>query len=178
MDANVLSAFTLLHTFKNSIMRTIQQLTTVIFSALLLTSCIKESVPGTQFACSAPVFASSATKDLLTAHTWQIDEIVDPFQEIRYKRGVISDAKDFAIARYTYHDDQSITGMDWFGQPLEHHYYSLQDQEQHLKFITPTCCSIAAIIKINESEFSYKSADGSIFKLVPAAQSQPTTGTK
>jgi hypothetical protein len=110
---------------------------------------------------------SSEVRKLLTAHTWQIEEVVDPFSGVRYKRGSVSDEKGFHLARYIYGVDGSIKGTDWFGNPIKDNFYSLQNGDKQFLIITPDCTSINEIISISSTKFVYKANDGSILTLTP-----------
>lgn len=146
------------------------------FLLLVLTSCQKRAVTETVPANNKQV-SSSEAKTWLTAHTWQINEVIDPFTGTRYKRGVISDSKDFASVRYTFKEDSTLTGIDWFGTSVTNTFYMLQDN-QKIQIISPTCTYVNDIISINASVFSYKSLDGSVFILGPASDGYPTDKDK
>lgn len=113
---------------------------------------------------------SSEVGKLLAAQTWQIEEVVDPFSGVRYKRGSVSDGKEFYLARYTYRENGSITGTDWFGKPIINTLYSLQDGDQKLIISAPDCTSINEILFISATKFTYKANDGSVFTLTPVQQ--------
>lgn len=132
--------------------------------ACLLTACSRNIEENTLLETKS----ADETQKLLTAHPWQIEEIVDPFSGLRYKRGKLSDGKTFSIARYTYHDDGTMSGMHWDGVPLTNSTYALLDQNT-IRLSSPSCIWVTDIITLTPTRFSYKSIDGSIFTFSPVA---------
>ena len=132
--------------------------------ACLLTACTRtlEETPLLE------TNSADETQTLLTAHPWQIEEVVDPFSGLRYKRGVLSDGKTLSIARYTYHNDGTVSGMHWDGNPLNNCTYTLLDQNT-IRLSSPSCIWVTDIITLTPTRFSYKSIDGSIFTFSPVA---------
>lgn len=126
----------------------------------------KEEITGT----TKMAYDSSEVRKLLTSQTWQIEEVVDPFSGVRYKRGSVSDGKEFYLARYTYGENGSITGTDWFGNPIKNTSYNLQDGDRKLVMVAPDCTSINEILFISATKFTYKANDGSVFTLTPVQQ--------
>lgn len=113
---------------------------------------------------------SSEVKRLLIGKTWQIEEVVDPISGVRYQRGKVSDGKEFQLARYVYGENGSITGTDWFGNPIKSTAYQLQESNRKFVIVAPDCSSINEILFISATKFSYKANDGSVFTLTPVQQ--------
>ena len=105
------------------------------------------------------------------ATTWQIEEVIDAFGGVRYKRGVLGDSKNFSLARYQYHANNSLMGTDWFGQSWKASCYTFLDDDKKLKITNPACSIIETIITLSATRFVYKAADGSTFTLQPIKSS-------
>jgi hypothetical protein len=143
--------------------------------SLLLLSCQKSVFTEDTCTCSSQT-NSSEIKNLLIAHTWQINEVIDPYSGTRFKRGVFSDGKDFASARYLYKDNGALTGNSWQGNTITNTCYTLLDNRK-IQVTAPPCIDIYTIISIGSSELSYKDKSGTIFILGPAGVSE-TPGNK
>ena len=141
--------------------------------SLALLSCQKPLL--TENVCTCQT-SYSEVKSLLTAHTWQINEVIDPFSGARFKRGVLSDGKDFAIARYLYKEDGAHTGINWEGNSIINSCYTFLDNRK-IQVTDTRCTNLYNIISIGSTEFSYKDNSGTIFILGPAATSE-TPGNK
>ena len=142
----------------------------VFILCLLFTSCTKEQTNET--ATTGKVEESMESQNLLSKQTWQIEEVIDPYAGVRFKRGVISDGKEFWLAQYKYTANGSITGNDWFGKVLVNNKYVLQEGGKKIKIITPDCTVINDIILLTQDKFSYKTIDGSQFILGPVQGSK------
>jgi hypothetical protein len=110
---------------------------------------------------------SERGQNLLSKQTWQIEEVIDPYAGVRFKRGVISDGKEFWLAQYKYTANGYITGIDWFGNPIVNNKYLLLEGGKKIKIIAPDCTVINDIILLTDDKFSYKAIDGSQFILCP-----------
>jgi len=155
-------------------MKQINQLIAPLLLLLLLVSACQKVPLAEPALVPASTKGSEEIKNLATAHTWQIEEVIDPFSGTRYKRGVTSDGKNFSIARYTYHADYTLTGMDWEGNNIENTTYTMLDN-QKMKITSPACIYVNEVINISTSQFSYKTIDGSIIILGPVGT---TSGSK
>ena len=145
--------------------------------SLILLSCQKLVLTEDTCTCSSQTSPSSSeVKGLLTAHTWQINEVIDPFSGPRFKRGVFSDGKDFASARYLYKDNGALTGNSWQGNTITNTCYTLLDNRK-IQVTAPPCIDFYDIITISPFELSYKNNSGSIFVLGPV-EGDTSTGNK
>lgn len=154
-----------------------KQLTSLLLLAplsFILLSCEKQVLTETTCSCSSQT-SSSEIKAMLTAHTWQINEVIDPFSGTRYKRGVFSDGKDFESARYLYKDNGILTGTSWQGNTITNTCYTFLDNRK-IQVTALPCIDIYDIITIDPSEFSYKTNNGSIFILGPVGVGESTGG--
>jgi hypothetical protein len=144
---------------------------------VLLTSCVKEAALEEASEPMSKRIDTTGSKSWLTAHTWQIKEVIDPITGTRYKRGVSSDGKNFGAAYYTYKEDQTITGMDWNSTILVDNSYTLLDNGK-IRIVSPACTYINHIITLSATEFSYKTIDGSVFILEPRGNSNAADQNK
>ncbi|WP_148661244.1 hypothetical protein [Flavisolibacter tropicus] len=146
----------------------------LLLASLVLLSCQKQVLKDNTCSCSNDT-SFSEVKNLLTAHPWQINEVIDPFSGTRYKRGVLTDGKDFATARYLYKENGTLTGNTWQGS-IANTCYTLLDNRK-IQVCSPPCIDIYNVISIGATEYSYKDNSGTIFILGPVEASE-TTGHK
>jgi hypothetical protein len=156
-------------------MKSYTRILNVVFSFSLLvslTSCYKlvlENMTRTGEVSTTQKMATdtSEVRKLMVAQAWQIEEVVDSFSGVRYQRGKISDGKEFQLTRYTYGENGSITGLDWFGNPIKNTSYSLQEGDRKFVIVAPDCTSVNEVLFISATKFTYKANDGSVFTLTP-----------
>jgi hypothetical protein len=146
----------------------------LLLVSVVLLSCQKQALKADSCTCSSET-GFNEIKSILTAHPWQINEVIDPFSGTRYKRGVTSDGKDFAAARYLYKESGVISGTSWQGS-ISNTCYTLIDNRR-IQVSSPTCIDVYTIISIGPTEYSYKDKSGTIFVLGPVLTSE-TTGDK
>lgn len=136
---------------------------TFLFAAVIISltamSCRKAvcTEPGKQ----------SEPQSTIAGYDWMIDEVVDPISGVRFKRGVQTDEKNFAIARFRFTPNGAYTGISWDGSQIANARYAILNDGRTLQLILPACTSMNEIRELRADKFVYISNDGSVFTLVP-----------
>lgn len=141
---------------KTKIMKGIIRMTTAFFLAsLFVVSCKKDDVK--------PVPAPTA-KDLLTAKTWQMEEVTDNHgtPQVVYKKGAANNEEDYSLVRQAFKADGTITYIDQFGDAGTNGTYELLENNTRIRLgMTGSSLSVVAqSLNVSASRFSYHLVDG------------------
>lgn len=103
----------------------------------------------------------SVIKRLLTAHTWQINEVTDTQNgnaTTVYKRGAAHNEDDFSLVRQQFTTDGRIIYTDQFGDSGANGTYVLLDNDTRIRLGMPDMgLSVTADqLKVTDGEFSYQ----------------------
>lgn len=103
----------------------------------------------------------SGIKKLLTAQTWQINEVTDVQNGVStplYKRGASDNEEDFSAVRQLFKVDGSIIYTGQFGETGSNGKYELLDNDSRLRLSMPDwgfSVTVAAL-KVTSGLFSYQ----------------------
>ena len=96
---------------------------------------------------------------LLTAKTWQIEEVVDVIDgeepNITYKRGRTDNEEDYTLVRQTFKKNGTITYIDQFGESGSNGRYQLLPNNM-LSLSLGMLTTVVEQVMIRENSFSYK----------------------
>lgn len=121
-------------------------LSTVLFST---TSCNKED----------ELKKEPIEVQLLTAKTWQIEEVVEVTDgeppHVTYKRGAANNEDDFSLVRQSFKKDGSIVFIDQEGESGSNGHYQLLENNM-LRLSWGFITNIVEHTVIRENSFSYR----------------------
>jgi len=116
----------------------------------------------------------SPAAELLTAQTWQIEEVTmidNGISDVTYKRGAANNDDDFSLVRQTFKTDGTITYVDQYGFTGKNGKWKLLENDTKLRLGMGDFSVIVENVTVSENSFSYRTMNQegyALFKFSPA----------